>query len=87
MHRSRNQHQLFVVRVFAVPDHVGVSVLSKIAGKKRAVKEEMARLQKTLDMLNYKCWYYETAIPYFSILTIAVPSHVNTISRADGGVK
>ena len=22
----------------------------------------MIRLQKTLDMLNYKCWYYETAI-------------------------
>ena len=30
--------------------------------RKRAVEEEMARLQKTLDMLNYKCWYYETAI-------------------------
>ena len=22
----------------------------------------MARLQKSLDMLRFKCWYYETAI-------------------------
>ena len=30
--------------------------------RKQAVEEEMAALQKTLDMLKYKCWYYETAI-------------------------
>ena len=30
--------------------------------RKRAVEEEMLRLQKTLDMLKFKCWYYETAI-------------------------
>ncbi|MCD8007124.1 MAG: MerR family transcriptional regulator [Oscillospiraceae bacterium] len=30
--------------------------------QKRAVEEEMTRLQATLDMLNYKCWYYDTAI-------------------------
>ncbi len=30
--------------------------------RRRAVEEEMIRLHKTLDMLNYKCWYYETAI-------------------------
>ncbi len=28
----------------------------------KKVEEEMARLQKTKDMLKYKCWYYETAI-------------------------
>ena len=22
----------------------------------------MVKLQKTLDMLNFKCWYYDTAI-------------------------
>lgn len=30
--------------------------------RKAAVEAEMARLQKTLDMLAFKCWYYETAI-------------------------
>ena len=30
--------------------------------RKAAVEAEMARLQKTLDMLNFKCWYYETAM-------------------------
>ena len=32
------------------------------AARKAAVETEMIRLQKTLDMLNYKCWYYETAL-------------------------
>ena len=30
--------------------------------RKQAVEEEMLRLQRTLDMLKFKCWYYETAI-------------------------
>lgn len=30
--------------------------------RKAAVEDEIRRLQKTLDMLKYKCWYYETAI-------------------------
>lgn len=30
--------------------------------RKSAVEAEMAELQKTLDMLKFKCWYYETAI-------------------------
>ena len=30
--------------------------------RKAAVEEEMIELQKTLDLLKYKCWYYETAI-------------------------
>lgn len=30
--------------------------------RKAAVEEEIQRLQKALDMLKYKCWYYETAI-------------------------
>lgn len=30
--------------------------------RKEIVESEIARLQKTLDMLNFKCWYYETAI-------------------------
>ena len=30
--------------------------------RKAAVEKEINGLQKTLDMLRYKCWYYETAI-------------------------
>ncbi len=30
--------------------------------RKAAVEAEIAQLQKTLDMLKFKCWYYETAI-------------------------
>ena len=28
----------------------------------KKVEEEMHHLQKTMDMLKYKCWYYENAI-------------------------
>ena len=30
--------------------------------RKKAVEEEIRRLDKTLDMLKFKCWYYDTAI-------------------------
>ena len=30
--------------------------------RKAIVEAEMVNLQKTLDMLKFKCWYYETAI-------------------------
>ena len=30
--------------------------------RRQAVEAEMAELQKTLDMLRYKCWYYDTAL-------------------------
>lgn len=30
--------------------------------QKKTVEKEIERLQKTLDMLRFKCWYYDTAI-------------------------
>lgn len=30
--------------------------------QKQAVEEELRHLEKTLDMIKYKCWYYETAL-------------------------
>jgi len=30
--------------------------------RKAAAEAEMIQLRKTLDMLKFKCWYYETAI-------------------------
>lgn len=30
--------------------------------RRRVVEKQMAELQEILDTINYKCWYYETAI-------------------------
>lgn len=30
--------------------------------RRKAVEKEMQQLQKTLDMLSFKCWYYDQAI-------------------------
>ena len=30
--------------------------------RKKIVEAEMVKMQKTLDMLKFKCWYYDTAI-------------------------
>ncbi len=30
--------------------------------RKRAVEAQIAELQETLEFINHKCWYYETAI-------------------------
>lgn len=30
--------------------------------RKKVVEAQMAELQKTLDLINHKCWYYQTAI-------------------------
>ena len=30
--------------------------------RKRVVEAQMAELQQTFDVINHKCWYYETAI-------------------------
>lgn len=30
--------------------------------RKEIVEKQMADLQKTLDTINYKCWYYQTAL-------------------------
>ena len=30
--------------------------------RKKAIEEDIHRLEKMLDMVKFKCWYYETAI-------------------------
>ncbi|MGN0979009.1 MAG: MerR family transcriptional regulator [Candidatus Avoscillospira sp.] len=37
------------------------SRLELIYRQREAVRAQMAELQKTLDTLDFKCWYYETA--------------------------
>lgn len=37
----------------------------ELLGKRREVlKAEMEEMERNLDMLNFKCWYYDTAIKY-----------------------
>ncbi len=36
--------------------------LSLFLKQKEAVEKEIQRLEKTLDMIRFKCWYYEQAI-------------------------
>lgn len=38
--------------------------LQLLTRQREAVRSQMAELQKTLDMLDFKCWYYETAIQH-----------------------
>ncbi len=35
--------------------------------RKAAVEQEMAALQRTLEFVTYKCWYYDTAVAAGSI--------------------
>ena len=30
--------------------------------RKKSVEEEIKKLQKTLSLINFKCWYYEKAL-------------------------
>jgi DNA-binding transcriptional MerR regulator len=41
--------------------------------RKRIVEAQIEELQKTLDMINYKCWYYDTA---FAAGTIEVHNNM-----------
>ena len=36
--------------------------LALFEARKQALEAELLQLQKTLDMLKFKCWYYETAL-------------------------
>lgn len=36
--------------------------LQLLSRQREAVRAQMAELQRTLDMLDFKCWYYETAL-------------------------
>ena len=46
--------------------------------RKAAVEDEMKQLEKTLDMLKFKCWYYEQAIKDGSEdrLKTLIPNHL-----------
>jgi len=48
--------------------------------QRKAVEEQLAQLQDTLDILNYKCWYYETAQ---AAGTTAVPQAMKTKDMPD----
>ena len=55
--------------------------------RREAVKQQIADLQETLALLEYKCWYYETACQagsedaVRSLLCSEVPSEWQTVRR------
>jgi DNA-binding transcriptional MerR regulator len=49
--------------------------LRMLLEQRKAAEEQLAQLQDTLDILNYKCWYYETAR---TAGTTAVPKAMKT---------
>lgn len=55
--------------------------------RKRAVEEEMARMQRTLDTVTYKCWYYDMACQLGSTEAVdnlapsKIPPHVRAIKE------
>lgn len=49
--------------------------LKLVMEQRDAVSEQIKKLQQTLDILNYKCWYYQTAQ---TAGTTAVPRNMRT---------
>lgn len=45
-------------------DETAAPRLQLLTRQREAVRTQMAELQKALDMLDFKCWYYETAIQH-----------------------
>ena len=45
-----------------LPEDESIDALLRIPRKRRLeVEKQMAELRETLDVVNFKCWYYETA--------------------------
>ena len=49
--------------------------------RKAAVEDEMKQLEKTLDMLKFKCWYYEKAMEdgIYAMLPDNLPPEIQPI--------
>lgn len=53
--------------------------------RKETVLAQMAELQKVLDVINYKCWYYETAVAEGSEAAVrnkTPPGNVNPLNES-----
>ena len=63
--QQANQYFAALPDGFADPEQLGASYPQRrelFENQKKTVEKEIERLQKTLDMLRFKCWYYDTAI-------------------------
>lgn len=59
---------------FSIPDDDQQAVSERLRifeSRRQAVQKQMAELQETLDVLDYKCWYYETAEALGSLTAMA----------------
>ncbi len=55
------------IRLAMIGDETIHERLELFKKQQKIVEAQMAELQKTMDVINYKCWYYETAEKYGSI--------------------
>ena len=49
------------IRLVSLGDQSIGARLALFRKRKAEVEKQMAELQETLDVVNFKCWYYETA--------------------------
>lgn len=55
--------------------------------RKKVVEEEMIRMQRTLETITYKCWYYDTACKLGSADAVErlepseIPPHIQIIKK------
>ena len=54
MARAGDEHQLFVLRVFAVLHHVGISVFAEVAGVRRVAVDDQDRRADLVGVLEYR---------------------------------
>ena len=63
---EKNRVQIKEIKQFMSWCMEGTSTYTKrkelFENQKKQVEEEITKLNKTLDMLNFKCWYYSEAI-------------------------
>lgn len=58
--------------------------------QKEAVEQQMAELQKTLDTVTYKCWFYDTAVKAGTASVLAhmkpedMPEKIQELRRRSG---
>lgn len=56
--------------------------------RKQIVEKQMQEIQKTLDMIRYKCWFYDTALKAGSesapknIPTAELPAEIKTLKES-----
>ena len=60
--RYFSDNELEALRIIECLKKSGLEIKELFETRKSAVETEIQELQKTLSLLKFKCWYYETAM-------------------------